>query len=107
MTALRTLLAKKVIAYADGGGKVPATREPLVGLEAVMARHVEMAAALAECPSHLIRYARIDGLPGFVTIEGGGVVQTTALHIDGGEIVAVYVTRNPDKLRRVMAGPIH
>ena len=107
MTALRGLLANDVVAYADGGGKVPATPEPLVGLEAVMARHVEMAVVFTEHPSNLIRYALIDGLPGFITIEGGGVVQTTALHIEGGKIVGVYVTRNPDKLRRVLPTPIH
>ncbi len=107
VTALRTLLAEDVVAYADGGGKVPATLEPLVGLEAVMARHVEMAVAFAAHPSNLIRYALIDGLPGFVTVEGGGVVQTTALHIEGGKISGIYVTRNPDKLRRVIADLVH
>lgn len=107
VTVLRILLAEEVVAYADGGGKVPATLEPLVGIKAVMARHVEMAAAFAEHPSALIRYALIDGLSGFVTIEGGGIVQTTALHIEGGKIIGIYVTRNPDKLRRVMADLVH
>ena len=107
MAALRGLLAEDVVAYADGGGKVPATLEPLVGIEAVIARHTEMAVAFADSPSRLIRYVLIDGLPGFVTIEGGNVVQTTALHIDEGKIVGIYVTRNPDKLRGVTADLIH
>jgi RNA polymerase sigma-70 factor (ECF subfamily) len=103
MTALRGLLAKDVVAYADGGGKVPATLEPLVGIEAVSARHAEMAVVFVEHPSRLLRYVHIDGLPGFITIESGNVVQTTALHIDDGKIIGIYVTRNPDKLRGVTA----
>lgn len=101
LTALRAMLAKDVVAYADGGGKVPATLEPLVGCETVLARHAEMAAAFVEHPSRLVRYVLIDGLPGFITIERGAVVQTTALSIDDGKIIGIYVTRNPDKLRRV------
>jgi RNA polymerase sigma-70 factor (ECF subfamily) len=49
----------------------------------------------------LIRYAYVNGLPGFVTREADGVLQTTALLIDGGRIRAIYVMRNPDKLRHL------
>jgi len=101
MSALRSLLAEDVVAYADGGGKVPATLQPLVGLEAVLARHAGMAREFALSPSRLVRYALIDGLPGFVTIESGNIAQTTALHIEHEKVVAIYVTRNPDKLRKV------
>lgn len=97
--ALRSLLAEDVVAYADGGGKVPASPQPVVGHEAVIARHDVLAREFIGTPSHLIRYAWIDGLPGFVTIEAGGTVQTTALQIENGKISAIYVIRNPDKLR--------
>ncbi|CAI9399359.1 ECF RNA polymerase sigma factor SigJ [Pleomorphomonas sp. T1.2MG-36] len=101
MTALRALLTEDVVAIADGGGKVEASLAPLIGLKAVIARHAEMARGFAVQPSHLVRYAMIDGLPGFVTIEAGGVLQTTALHLVDGRVVAIYVTRNPDKLRHL------
>jgi RNA polymerase sigma-70 factor (ECF subfamily) len=48
-----------------------------------------------------MRYGLINGLPGFVTIEKDETLQTTALEIEDGRIVAIYVTRNPDKLRHV------
>ena len=51
-------------------------------------------------PSKLVRYTFINGLPGFVTEEPDGL-QTTALLIDEGRIKAVYVMRNPDKLRHL------
>ena len=56
-------------------------------------------------PSKLVRYTFINGLPGFVTQEPDGL-QTTALLIDEGRIKAVYVMRNPDKLRH-LEGAIH
>jgi RNA polymerase sigma-70 factor (ECF subfamily) len=43
----------------------------------------------------------INGLPGFVTLEEDGMVQTTALDIEDGRIVGVYIVRNPEKLRHL------
>ena len=43
----------------------------------------------------------INGLPGFVTLEKDGMVQTTSLDIEDGRIVGVYVVRNPEKLRHL------
>lgn len=51
----------------------------------------------------LVRYAHINGLPGFVTREADGLLQTTALLIDQEKVKAVYVMRNPDKLRHLEA----
>lgn len=102
LAALRTMLAEDVVTYADGGGQVPAPSQPLVGIDAVMARHAGLARLFAVRPSQLIRYAMIDGLPGFITIEEATTVQTTALNVEQGKVVAIYVTRNPDKLRNVV-----
>lgn len=52
-------------------------------------------------PAELIRFATIDGLPGYVSRTGGGVLQTTALDIRDGRITAIYIVRNPDKLIHV------
>lgn len=51
--------------------------------------------------SRVVRYGFVNGLPGFVTVEQGGVLQTTALAIEDGRISSIYVTRNPDKLRHL------
>jgi RNA polymerase sigma factor (sigma-70 family) len=98
---IRSLLADDVVAYADGGGRVPASMHPLVGIDAVMARHAQLAQEFKTSPSRLVRYAYINGLPGFITIEGNGIVQTTGLLIPEGRISAIYITRNPDKLRHL------
>jgi len=46
-------------------------------------------------------------LPGFVTVEQNDTLQTTALQIDDGKIVASYVTRNLDKLRHLESHAVH
>jgi RNA polymerase sigma-70 factor (ECF subfamily) len=101
MQHLRSLLAADVAVYADGGGKTPAATQPIVGLDNVMQLHASLARLFAEKMSRLVRYGFINGLPGFVTIEQDDTLQTTALHLEDARIVAIYVTRNPDKLRHL------
>ena len=107
MDRLRSLLADDVTACTDGGGKVPASPYPLIGIAKVMERHRLLAREFVQAPSLLIHYAVIDGLPGFVTVEGGGIVQTTALQIEREKITAIYITRNPDELQHLAGVGAH
>lgn len=100
MQALGAMLAADVAVYSDGGGKRPALVEPILGYPAVMAAHVRLADLFKSSRSTLVRVALINGLPGLVTREADGL-QTTALEIDGGQVRAIYVMRNPDKLRHL------
>ncbi|MDP5277911.1 sigma-70 family RNA polymerase sigma factor [Sphingomonas sp. DG1-23] len=105
MAALRGLLADDVSVYSDGGGKVHAGLRPILGVEDVMKLHGSLARFFARDMSRVERWGMINGLPGFVTREAGGVLQTTALAIEAGKIVGIYVMRNPDKLRHL--GAVH
>jgi RNA polymerase sigma-70 factor (ECF subfamily) len=107
MQKLRSLLAADVIAYADGGGKAPAAKHPILGFDDVIRLHASLASIFAEKISRLVCYGFINGLPGFVTIEKDDTLQTTALHIEDGKITAIYVMRNPDKLRHLGSHAIH
>lgn len=107
MQALRSLLAADVTAYADGGGKTPAATEPIAGFDSVMQFHAKLASIFAIYTSRMVRYGFINGLPGFVTIEHNNTLQTTALEIEDGKIVAIYVVRNPDKLQHLSGESIH
>lgn len=51
--------------------------------------------------AEMIEPTWIDGLPGYISRERGDVLQTTALAIENGRITAIYITRNPDKLRHI------
>jgi RNA polymerase sigma-70 factor (ECF subfamily) len=101
MTALTAMLSADVSLHADGGGKRPAVMEPIFGLEQVVEMHEGLAVLFRKHGSQLVRTGFINGLPGFVTRESDGELQTTALEIEDGRVAAIYVMRNPDKLRHL------
>ena len=51
-----------------------------------MQLHTGLARTFAKHMSQLLRSGFIDGLPGFVSIEGDDTLQTTALLIEDGQI---------------------
>ena len=107
MSGLRALLAADVTIHSDGGGKRAASLAPIVGIEEVVALHAALARIFAQNMSRLVRFGVINGLPGFVTVEGDGMLQTTAIEIADGKIAALYVMRNPDKLRHLDGKVVH
>jgi RNA polymerase sigma-70 factor (ECF subfamily) len=104
MDKLRSLLTADVVFYSDGGGKRPAAKRPLIGIDDVMTFQTAIARVLAGTTP--VRYNFINGLPGFITTEHDGV-QTTAFEIADGKIAGVYVMRNPEKLRHLSGAAIH
>ena len=101
MAALGAMLAEDVSMHADGGGKRVAAVRPIIGPRQVFKVHKSLAVFFGKYGSQLVRMALINGLPGFVTREADGELQTTALEIEDGKIAAIYVMRNPDKLRHL------
>lgn len=101
MAQLQALLAGDVALHADGGGKRPAALRLIVGLRDVLASLGAVARRLRGNPWQLVRYTTINGLPGFVTREADGLLQTTALQVEDGRVTAIYIVRNPDKLSRL------
>ncbi len=101
IVALRAMLADAVVLQSDGGGKVNAFRNPIVGLDRILRLYRGLHRKPAPRPAVLVRPAWIDGLPGYISRERDDVLQTTALDIEDGRIVGIYVTRNPDKLGHI------
>lgn len=101
MAALGAMLSADVSMHSDGGGKRPAATRPILGLDAVMRVHNSLSVLFRKHGSSLVRAAMINGLPGLVTREADGQFQTTALQIEDGKITAIYIMRNPDKLRHL------
>ena len=99
--ALGAMLAADVSVHTDGGGKRPAATQPMFGFDAAMKFLLAVASYFRRNGSQLVRTGFVNGLPGFVTLEADGVLQTTALDIEDGRIAAIYVVRNPDKLRHL------
>lgn len=100
VAGLRALLADAVVVRSDGGGKAYAFLRPIVGIEKVIRMFQGVVRKFVDA-SVLLRWTWIDGLPGYVSYERDGTLQTTALEIEGGRITAIYITRNPDKLMGV------
>lgn len=103
VSALKNMLAGAAIAYTDGGGKRPAATKPLDGTEKILGFFAAIFTQGHMEGSRLLRVAEIDGLPGFVSLEKDGMVQTTAFEIEDGRITAIYIVRNPDKLTHLQA----
>ena len=72
-----------------------------IGFDAVMKVHERLAVLFRHNASTLVHAGFVNGLPGFVTREADGELQTTALEIEDGKITAIYIVRNPDKLRHL------
>jgi RNA polymerase sigma-70 factor (ECF subfamily) len=101
MKGLADLLAADVSVHTDGGGKRSAAMKPIVGFEFVMKFHEFLAKHFRSNGSTLVRTVFLNGLPGFITREADGELQTTALEIEDGKVTAVYIVRNPDKLKHL------
>ena len=100
LQALTQFLAGDVRVMADGGGKVPAARNVLEGADRVAAFLVDVARK-GWREDFTVRFATINSLPGIIVDGPEGLVQTAAFDIEGGVIRALYVVRNPDKLRHL------
>ncbi|MEI4488348.1 sigma-70 family RNA polymerase sigma factor [Frigidibacter sp. MR17.14] len=99
-TALGALLAEGATLHSDGGGKVQSYPNVIEGAPNLVRLFLGLHRKFGDAMEFL-EATVIDGLPGFVA-RFDGHLQTTALEIVGGRIVAIYVTRNPDKLTGVL-----
>ncbi len=103
--ALRDMLAAEATLHSDGGGRVPAARNILLGADRIARFFAGYARKGYLAKPQWKRRVFINGLPGEISLNGDGVLQTAALDIRGGRIAAIYVTRNPDKLRHIASLP--
>ena len=106
LNALMQLLASDVRVVTDGGGKVPSALHEIEGADRAARFLVDVT---RKRPGQwwredfTPRLATINGLPGVIVDSPEGPVQTAAFEIDGDVIRALYVVRNPDKLRHLAA----
>ena len=102
LDALMRLLASDVRLVTDGGGKVAASLNVLDGADRAGRFLVEVTRK-GWREDFTVRFAAINGLAGIILEGPEGTVQTAAFEIEGDVIRALYVVRNPDKLRHVSA----
>lgn len=88
--------------HTDGGGIRPAAINLIHGADKAARMFARLAQKKGSVSPMLYR-GRINGEPGFVTLEPDGLPQATVLELAEGRIAAVYVIRNPEKLRAIAA----
>jgi RNA polymerase sigma-70 factor (ECF subfamily) len=87
---------------ADGGGKAAAATRPVLGADRV-AKFMLGYAGKARWSASDFHLVAVNGAPGLLMrhpLSGNG---TYSFEIEKGRIRAIYVVRNPDKLRRFLA----
>lgn len=98
LEALQRLLAEDAVVITDGGGIKPAALRPILGRSKSSRLFAGLARKAGYAKPPVLYRGLINGLPGFITIEKGDTLQSTALDIDEGLIRAIYIVRNPQKL---------
>jgi RNA polymerase sigma-70 factor (ECF subfamily) len=97
--ALKKILAEDVIVYSDGGGIRPAARNPIVGLDRTLRFFLGLRRKMGDQLPQLLYRGRINTSPGFITLERDGLPQAFVIEAERGRISAIYIVRNPEKLR--------
>jgi RNA polymerase sigma-70 factor, ECF subfamily len=98
--ALAELLAEDAVFYTDSGGKRLAARQPIVGRDKIVRFMQGVATKYGLPPAESVQPILLNGLPGFL-MHGADGPDGIALAIHGDRIAALYMFRNPDKLRHL------
>ncbi|HET6934526.1 MAG TPA: RNA polymerase sigma factor SigJ [Candidatus Angelobacter sp.] len=107
INVLTQFLATDVRVITDGGGKVRAALNAIDGADRVARFLVDVTRKRPGAwwrDDFTMRFALVNGLPGVVVDSPEGPVQSTAFEIEGDVIKALYVVRNPEKLRHLAVG---
>lgn len=109
--ALATVLAQDAVLVTDGGGLATAIAHSLHGARRIAKALVGFNKSV-DIASLRYRTANINGLPGYVLYTPDGApLQAVALSPGGpqaaGQLQAVYIIRNPHKLRHLAASADH
>lgn len=96
LAALTEMLAADVVAWSDGGGKVTAARQPVVGRDKVIRFLVGSLGKTVE--TFHTELAELNGAPGVLVFNGERFWYTVSFTIAGTRIQAMHAVLNPDKL---------
>lgn len=103
IASLRETLVDTALLHADGGGVRPSVLNPIRGADRIARFYAGLTAKGHQGRPRWERMERINGMPGRLTVERDGTLQTTALAIAEGRVAALYVVRNPHKLAHLAA----
>lgn len=96
------MLAPDVTAWTDGGGKVRAALRPVYGPGNV-SRFIIGSLNSQKGADIETHPAQVNGQPGVIITADGILDSVVSCDVEDGRVVAIWVVRNPDKLRRIEA----
>ena len=102
VTAVEAMLAEDAEVHSDGGGKATAARVVIRGRDKV-ARF--LTGVFRKRWLQDVEAAAVNGEPGLVFRAGGAVAAVLSVRVEG-DVRAVYITVNPDKLGRWAAAEV-
>jgi RNA polymerase sigma-70 factor (ECF subfamily) len=103
LAGLEALLSADVVFTGDGGGKVPALGQPLVGRSRVA--NLLVNSAIARGVEGSLYPTEVNGAPGALFLDTQKrLIGVIALEIAGGRITGIRSIVNPDKLHHL--GPV-
>lgn len=99
---LKALLTTDATAISDGGGVKMAALNPICGADRI-ARFFSgvIRKARAQRRRLSFRFAEVNGEPGLLVFDDDVLDQCVSIDVADGRIAAIYVVRNPEKLRRL------
>lgn len=98
---LVSLFAPDVVFYSDGGGRVPAALNPVYGADHVT--RLVLGLARKGLVNPMVRSGEVNGQFAIIIEEAGALHSVVTADVDGAQITAIYVIRNPEKLARFNA----
>jgi RNA polymerase sigma-70 factor (ECF subfamily) len=96
---LRSLLAADAVMQSDGGGVKLAAVHAIEGADKIA--HFLGRVFRKYGKQSPVRIGQINGMPGVITMDAEGTLQSVTLEIRDGLIVAIYIVRNPHKLAHI------
>jgi RNA polymerase sigma-70 factor (ECF subfamily) len=102
VSRLAGLLRADAIAVTDGGGRKTAALNPIIGADKIARFFIALAGKNIGRDIR-IEPAMINGSVGALLYMDGEIDHTISMAIDGDRIAAIYIVRNPDKLRHAPA----
>src|SRR5262249_48340250 len=94
------MLAEDAVLIADGGGKKYAALRPIYGRDRMVRFFIGIVSKFG--PPKAIRRLPLNSGDGFAITEADGGLQTWSLDWSpDGQVKAIYLLRNPDKLQHL------
>ncbi len=106
LSRLAGLLREDAIAMTDGGGRKPAALNPIRGAGKISRFFIGVTGKNSGRDIR-IEPTMINGTVGALLYIDGELDHSMSMAIDGDRIAAIYIVRNPDKLRHAPASPRH